>query len=87
MDKEIVARNKEVELANLQAKRLEEKLRLATIEISSLNAQVSVGDDKLKQVLRDKTALVAQNAVLTKKVGDLTQRHDQMEVEVRIYLC
>ena len=82
LEKEVAAKNKEAEVANLQSKKFEEKLRLATIEISSLGAQLSTYDDKVKQVLRDKTALVAQNAMITKKFGDITQRHDQMEVEV-----
>ena len=82
LEKEVAGKNKEAEVANLQSKKFEEKLRLATIEISSLGAQLSTYDDKVKQVLRDKTALVAQNAMITKKLGDITQRHDQMEVEV-----
>lgn len=83
LDKEVAAKNKEAELANALAKRLEEKLRLATIEVSTLNSQAAIADDKFKQVLREKTALVAQNAALTKKLGDLKQRHDQLDIEVQ----
>jgi len=82
LEKELVARNKEAEQAVATARRMEEKHRLVVIDVASLTGQISTQEDRMKQLLRDKSALVAQNATLTKKLGDIKLRHDQLELEV-----